>query len=544
MRYPHTKAKGLTVGSVKSGSKVTQQIAPLRDVDDAFINLDRVSYMRRRFLIEAGIKPRNGSRDGPFLELLRLQDSVRSIATAGGGGSSEKQTSTEVPGGNVPLGGLDLQRASFLASDFAVVLQTPWQRDLFCFGEGEAATDVPETDVESGHAGVLTDVTFRVFESYFLCTSSVFSVALSRWVPIMWTVLRNQKEEDFAQHFLSLFQCLSMAGLSREDVEQKMASVVDFSLAQKNGFKQAYARWRSQYSPLSQLSQAAKDAEMASFEAHAGSLLKGCLFHFHQSVKRVRNNGNFVPVAKQDEFLLLIKKTLNPKTSEDALYTTFAVILEKFPNCREWLTWCLQCDTASMIFPSITVMGDQRWNKLPTSISALENLHSIYYMCWEVKMDLISGLQCLQGLAELFEAEHSAEESGATTRYRVKQPKAVASKPKRGVRKYDNDGRAPDSNQHLKKKQKAEVSVKGQNVLSLECLFVAFLFLIMPNCFLHSDPPRPRPRGPEQRRLVFNSDSPKKAGSGVLVCRQQETVRGMCISCDAGGGVGFWATAL
>ncbi|CAD6891507.1 unnamed protein product, partial [Tilletia caries] len=278
------------------------------------------------------------------------------------------------------------------------------------------------------------------------------------WVPILWTVLRSQKEEDFAQHFYYMFECLTANGLKRREVEDKMASVVDFSLAQRNGFKKAYARWRVSFTSLADLSEAARDAEIASFEAHAASLLKGCLFHFHQSVKRVKNNGNFVRVTMQDTFMSLIHAALAAKT-EDVLHTTFASLFNKFPECTEWLAWWLQCDTACMIFRSLKTMDDAMWDRIPTSTSALENMHSIYYLCWETNMDLITGLQCLQELAELLEDEYAAEKLGIATRYkhqadkRQKGRKRTAADPSEG---YENDGRAPDSTADLKKGEKAQ----------------------------------------------------------------------------------------
>ncbi|CAD7064404.1 unnamed protein product, partial [Tilletia caries] len=240
------------------------------------------------------------------------------------------------------------------------------------------------------------------------------------WVPILWTVLRSQKEEDFAQHFYYMFECLTANGLKRKEVEDKMASVVDFSLAQRNGFKKAYARWRS--------------------------------------VKRVKNNGNFVRVTMQDTFMSLIHAALAAKT-EDVLHTTFASLFNKFPECTEWLAWWLQCDTACMIFRSLKTMDDAMWDRIPTSISALENMHSIYYLCWETNMDLITGLQCLQELAELLEDEYAAEKLGIATRYkhqadkRQKGRKRTAADPSEG---YENDGRAPDSTADLKKGEKAQ----------------------------------------------------------------------------------------
>ena len=60
-------------------------------------------------------------------------------------------------------------------------------------------------------------------------------------------------------------------------------------------------------------------------------------------------------------------------------------------------------------------------------------------------MDLICGLQCLQELADLLEAEAGAEGEGKSTRYgasAIRPPRKHAVKTRQEV----NDGRAPDSN--------------------------------------------------------------------------------------------------
>ncbi|KAK0558835.1 hypothetical protein OC861_006815, partial [Tilletia horrida] len=71
-------------------------------------------------------------------------------------------------------------------------------------------------------------------------------------------------------------------------------------------------------------------------------------------------------------------------------------------------------------------------------------------------MDLLSGCQCLQELAELLEAEHRAEGQGKATRYGKSEIRPLRLKRKK-VGKYTNDGRAPDSNS-LRSKSKPRAS--------------------------------------------------------------------------------------
>ncbi|KAE8209884.1 hypothetical protein CF327_g6188 [Tilletia walkeri] len=167
------------------------------------------------------------------------------------------------------------------------------------------------------------------------------------------------------------------------------------------------------------------------------------------SVQRVQGNGNFVPKNKQDVFEKLIRGMLNAK-SKDPITDYAAQLFDEFPGCYDWLTWWLSCDTAAMLFSGLTKMPLSRWKNLASSISALENLHSIYYLCWRTNMDLMCGLQCLQELAELLEAEHGAEGEGRATRYGKTGIRALRKKVKGRKGAEINDGRAPDANKHLK----------------------------------------------------------------------------------------------
>ncbi|KAE8267185.1 hypothetical protein A4X09_0g5167 [Tilletia walkeri] len=428
---PGVKAKGLSVGRAKGPQKTTMKIKPARAIDDSLINLGRLSYYRLKFLKKNGIQPADGSRDANFLLFLQMQNANQVPST----GTDPELTPSPVA----------VRHASFVDGKFAVVLQTDWQASLF------TQRDLPAGSTErDGSGGILTDVTFKVFENFYLCTSSVFSHILGRWVPILWTVLRQQREPDFADHFFHLFRSLQEQGFGREEVERLMSGTVDFSQAQRAGFVSAYVRWRSALGAMQGLtSEAARAAEKEEYALSGATLLKGCLFHFRQSVQRVQGNGNFVPKNKQDVFEKLIRGMLNAK-SKDPITDYAAQLFDEFPGCYDWLTWWLSCDTAAMLFPGLTKMPLSRWKNLASSISALENLHSIYYLCWRTNMDLMCGLQCLQELAELLEAEHGAGGEGRATRYGKTGIRALRKKVKGRKGAEINDGRAPDANKHLK----------------------------------------------------------------------------------------------
>lgn len=82
-------------------------------------------------------------------------------------------------------------------------------------------------------------------------------------------------------------------------------------------------------------------------EERASRLLKGCKFHFHQSVTRIRRNGNYVSSASIKRFMQLIDEITRTEKFEELLALS-KNILDEFPKCYTWLSWWMRCDTAGM----------------------------------------------------------------------------------------------------------------------------------------------------------------------------------------------------
>ncbi|KAE8233887.1 hypothetical protein CF326_g1074, partial [Tilletia indica] len=419
LAHPSIKPKGLSMGLAKAGAGQMKTIPTARDISSTFVNLSRLAYHRVDILNEGGIRPRDGHRDGPILEFISMQ------------------------GDGNPGTGVAVRVADVRKSQFKVIIQTDWQRDVFLDRHGDFGGVAGSGEAKKGgsHAGVLTDVTFSVFKDFYLCGSSVFSHSLGRWVPILWSIFQNQREIDFAAHFDYLWQTIDDASLSDDAAQALMAGVVDFSQAQLNGFKKSFRTWALRRKRLTDLSAVALAAECKVLDEMAQKLLKGCGFHFLQSAERVKKNGSFVQTELRSRFEELLKSLRAAKTV--ASFDKIMQNLEKeFPKCIEWLHWWVRCDISSLVFPAHRVMEQQQWDQMPTTTSPLESLHALYYLSWERKMDLHSGADSLQRLAELMQAEYEAEEGGIATRYGVQQASTRKAKARRA--RYLNDGRAPD----------------------------------------------------------------------------------------------------
>ena len=77
--------------------------------------------------------------------------------------------------------------------------------------------------------------------------------------------------------------------------------------------------------------------------------LKGCYFHFMQSVRNVKNNGNIVQESKVSEFEALTSEMYRATIMHD-FETTVNEIRQKFPKTKTWINWWTQPGHRILIF--------------------------------------------------------------------------------------------------------------------------------------------------------------------------------------------------
>lgn len=128
--------------------------------------------------------------------------------------------------------------------------------------------------------GLLSDVTYKFFANGYLLSTSMYHEDLRRWIPIQLTWLRGLSEEHYAVHFESLMK--QLVNLPSHDCETLVRQVVDFSMAQKNGFILAYMKVFEE-----------EDRSVAL------SKLQGCHEHFRAQVTRVKRNRTIIPAEKE-----------------------------------------------------------------------------------------------------------------------------------------------------------------------------------------------------------------------------------------------------
>lgn len=169
--------------------------------------------------------------------------------------------------------GLLVISTSLLRVDSHMTFQTSWMAEQLLSRD-------ENNRVYSG--GLLSDVTYKFFRNGYLLSTSMYHEDLRRWIPILLTWLKGLTENHYAAHFSTLMRQIKNAYISEKECDILVRQVVDFSLAQKNGFILAYM-----------------DIFGEKDRAVALSKLQGCHEHFRAQVTRVKRNRAIIPAEKE-----------------------------------------------------------------------------------------------------------------------------------------------------------------------------------------------------------------------------------------------------
>ncbi|EGG07589.1 uncharacterized protein MELLADRAFT_85422 [Melampsora larici-populina 98AG31] len=371
----------LKVGRAPAGK---QEIVTATSIHPAFGNLHRTGYYRRKLLVAAGVIPEKkipGAGDSFILDMIHWSKR-----------------------------GLRMISCSFMPKDTHMTFQTNWMA-------GQLLSRDEDDSIYRG--GLLSDVTYKFFANGYLLTTSMYNNVLNRWIPIQLTWLNGLTEEHYAAHFTTLMRQMEDARLAshitNEERDILVRQVVDFSVAQKNGFVMAY---------------------MDVFQEHdrqvALSKLKACHEHFRAQVTRVKRNRVIIPA--DDE------------------------LRKEWPKAKKWIEWWQAADIQSMLFRSRPrqIDDDGLCDDLPATTNAQESMHRVYYMISEGNCTVQIGLVQLYALVGSLERDYDDLCKGVPIEYggEAKNYKKVAqllgwSKKMRKPRDVKNDGRPPDTTDEL-----------------------------------------------------------------------------------------------
>lgn len=197
--------------------------------------------------------------------------------------------------------------------DMHMTVQTQWMHDQLVARDGEG-------NIYSG--GLLSDVTYKFFANGYLLSTSMYHDDLRRWIPIQLTWLRGLSEAHYAVHCKTLME--QMLHLPPPDCETLVRQVVEFLMAQKNGFISAYMN-------------VFKEED----RAVALSKLQGCHEHFRAQVTRVKRNRTIIPAEKEVCLCFLVFFFLGPIRLRDSQRFYFVELIGLVWNWSTELNYSL-----------------------------------------------------------------------------------------------------------------------------------------------------------------------------------------------------------
>jgi hypothetical protein len=136
-------------------------------------------------------------------------------------------------------------------------------------------------------------------------------------------------------------------------------------------------------------------------EKAAGALLKGCKYHFEESVRRVAKISAYVSPETRNSFQQHINKLRKAPTVEEFV-KLLNTVMSRWPNTHEWMEWWTRERNAQMIFESLKSMDSTLWSSLPETTNAEEAMHWRIYRAVGKNHKLIDGLYALATIVEYF----------------------------------------------------------------------------------------------------------------------------------------------
>ncbi|EGG11649.1 uncharacterized protein MELLADRAFT_90988 [Melampsora larici-populina 98AG31] len=294
-------------------------------------------------------------------------------------------------------------------------------------------------DVYTG--GLLSDVTYKFFANGYLLSTSMYSDVLQRWIPIQLTWLRGLSQKHYLAHFKTLMKQIKDSDLSVEERDTLVRNVVDFSLAQKNGFISAY---------MSVFNETDHNVAL--------SKLRGCKEHFRQQITRLKRNNAIIPRGKEGDFEDLAMSLCDRDVPGGKTYDEKVDTLRRdFPQTKRWIDWWQASNIQAMLFKSRRkqIDDDGLDDDMPETTNAQESIHRVYYMISEGNCTVQVGLVQLYALVMSLQKDHVDLCRGVTIAYgSTKNYEKVAqilgwAKKTRKNREPKNDGQPPDTTEAL-----------------------------------------------------------------------------------------------
>lgn len=189
---------------------------------------------------------------------------------------------------------------------------------------------------------------------------------LERWIPILITIILKEDKVHYKEHFKYLFQWIDKyCENEKKNCDDFYAQVIDFSMAEKRGFIDAFVEHKLEKANLSSYSRDLLISHKTILEKEALTFLKGCQEHYQQSVIRIARNNAIIKYEESAKFQSMAIKLL--KTNAEKFFEEVKEIQENWPNCVTWLEWWIYTDAGKILFPALSTMNEDLYKKVTKS---------------------------------------------------------------------------------------------------------------------------------------------------------------------------------
>ena len=224
------------------------------------------------------------------------------------------------------------------------------------------------------YKGFSTDVTFKVVRDYNCIISMVNVPHLKRSVPILFTFIRGNKEQEYYNHFNTIaLMILEEPNCTYKMFREQYRASMDWSRAQYNGFVYVYKtiavkHFADKFDP-----------------EHIHAAVCGCKFHFFRNARK-----NFADqykesltkeeyVRQHDSFMFHIYNLYNT-ASKRSFEHGMTQITITFPKMESWIEYYRDSVFKFMINNCFLPLSDQYiYEELDSTTNRNEGFHSELY---------------------------------------------------------------------------------------------------------------------------------------------------------------------
>lgn len=273
-------------------------------------------------------------------------------------------------GPDLDFGGIAYLTRHLIMEDFVreAVKNVANSSETICFIQSKFQKEIiQECDYLFG------DISYKLCRQYYKMVITGYSHVTHKGVVVATAFLERTDAVAYTTFFKALFKHNpTLVTVTTQGITFSFeALAVDFSDAQRKGFIDAVIALAHQVG-----------CRLTDCEIETSVLLrlKGCAFHFKQSVRKVSQSGAFIGNAYKSVFPSHVDAWVDSRTMKE-FTDRKAALQAHFPKIKGWLNWWALPVHAVLIFPSVRKdmlnETDEMYDRLPSTNNNSEGTNSM-----------------------------------------------------------------------------------------------------------------------------------------------------------------------